>query len=385
MPHIPPTSLHEDHPDITTSQHLDHGPFTTPNVPPTQARQFTRVRTQPSYLHDYVCNSVQQSTSQHWCNLISASQIPNTNLCTISEANSYLEASHKPEWQEAMRKELDALKFNKTWELVPLPPIKKAIGSRWVYKVKLKADGTLERCKARLVAKWYNQKHGEDVDEVFSPVVKMSTVRCIISLAASKHWKLHQLDVNNAFLHGELKEEVYMQVPDGIANPMNYVCGLIKSIYGLRQASRVWFEKLATELFSRGFFQSKNDSSLFICKHHTSITFIAVYVDDMIITSNSEEHINLIKQHLDTIFGIKDLDLLNFFLGIEITYIPEGVVLSQKKFTQELLEHSSVDCSQKAVTPLPLHLKLNSEDGDLFHDPELYRSLLGKLNFLTHT
>lgn len=138
-----------------------------------------------------------------------------------------------------MKKELEALHKNNTWTLVPLPKGKKAIGYRWVYKVKLKSDGSLERCKARLVAKGYNQKHGIDYEEVFSPVIKMSTVRCIISLAASRNWKLHQLDVNNAFLHGELFEEVYMQVPEGVDNPNGYVCKLNKSIYGLKQASRV--------------------------------------------------------------------------------------------------------------------------------------------------
>lgn len=163
-----------------------------------------------------------------------------------------------------MQKELDALSKNKTWDLVPLPPGKKAIGCRWVFKVKLNADGSLERCKARLVAKGYNQKFGVDFTETFSPVVKMSNVRCILSVAASRKWDVFQLDVNNAFLHGDLVEEVYMNVPEGLDNPLNLVCRLRKSLYGLRQASRQWADKLTHELLDQGFVQSKNDYSMFL-------------------------------------------------------------------------------------------------------------------------
>lgn len=143
-----------------------------------------------------------------------------------------------------MQTEIQALHVNNTWELVPLPPRKKENGSRWVFKVKLKYNGTLERCKARFVAKGFNQRFGIDYEETFSPVIKMGTVRTLLSLAASKRWPLHQLDVNNAFFHGSLKEEVYMKVPDGIPNPLNLVCLLKKSLYGLKEASREWHTKL---------------------------------------------------------------------------------------------------------------------------------------------
>ena len=175
------------------------------------------------------------------------------------------------------------------------------------YKVKLKSDGTLERYKAHLVAKGYNQKEGIYYMETFSPVIKMSTVRCILALAASKGWKIFQLNINNAFLHGDLVEEVFMKVPEGLPNPEQQVCLLKKSLYGLKQASRQWFAKLVSELILQGFAQSKNDYSLFIKKQDHHITLAAVYVDDIILTGTDLDSITNLKHHLHTTFSIKDL------------------------------------------------------------------------------
>ena len=143
---------------------------------------------------------------------------------------------------------------NDTWKLVPLPYGKKPIGCKWVYKLKYKSDGSLERYKASLVAKGYSQEYGVDYEETFSPIVKMNTVRCLIALVASKHWDLFQMDVNNAFLHGNLHEEVYMTVSQGLPNPDSLVCILQKSLYGLKQASRQLYAKLTMELNLQGFF-----------------------------------------------------------------------------------------------------------------------------------
>ena len=168
-------------------------------------------------------------------------------------------------WKEAIQKELKALQKNNTWVVVPFPKGKKAIGCRWVYKVKLKANWTLERFKARLVTKGYNQKYGIDFEETFSPMVKMTTVRYLLAITASNKWIVHQLDVNNAFLHEDLHEEVYMTMPEGIQNPKNKVCLLRKSLYGLKQTSKQWHAKLLTELRNLGYDQSKNDYSLMMC------------------------------------------------------------------------------------------------------------------------
>ena len=158
----------------------------------------------------------------------------------LCEPNSFKEAVKVPEWQQAMHLEFEALMSNKTWVLVPPPPNQNIIGCRWVYKLKYKPDGTVERYKARLVAKGFHQTPGFDYFETFSPVVKPTTIRVVLSLALSKNWSIRQLDVHNAFLNGDLSEQVFMTQPPGFVDPSkpNFVCKLTKALYGLKQAPR---------------------------------------------------------------------------------------------------------------------------------------------------
>lgn len=190
----------------------------------------------------------------------------------------------------------------------------------------------------------------------------METIRSVIALAASRGWDLFQIDVNNAFLHGELDEEVYMEVPKGIPNPSNKVCRLRKSLYGIKQASRRWFTKLNFTLVGLGYQQSKIDYSLFLNKSSTSITIIVVYVDDILITGLDQREFQHVKHHHDSYFGIKDLGKLHYFLGLEVSYLPEGIVLSQKRFTAELKD-SGLQDSKPTATPLPLNCKLMPNEG----------------------
>lgn len=164
-----------------------------------------------------------------------------------------------------MDDEFQALVANNTWTVILLPANKKAVDCKWVYKTKLRQDGTEERKKARLVAKGFTQQAGLDYQETFSPVAKLASVKILLAIAASKHWHLHQLDINNAFLHGDLEEEVYMRMPPGYEQQREdgtkLVCKLNKSIYGLKQASRQWNTKLSSFIIFQGFVQSKSDYS----------------------------------------------------------------------------------------------------------------------------
>ncbi|XP_015167013.1 uncharacterized mitochondrial protein AtMg00810-like [Solanum tuberosum] len=230
-----------------------------------------------------------------------------------------------------------------------------------------------------------SKQAGVDYTETFSPVVKMTTIRTLISIVVKQGWKIYQLDVNNAFLHGDLHEEVYMDAPQGLAVASSrLVCKLKKSLYGLKQASRQWYDKLTEALHSRGFEHSVEDYSLFYKKSANSSVYVAVYVDDIVLTGTNLVEINNLKSFLHDTFKIKDLGQLHYFLGFELLYREDGVLISQRKFTTELLKE--FEClSYTAVTaPLECNLKLQAAEGPLT-DPTHYRKLVGKLNFLTHT
>jgi hypothetical protein len=168
-------------------------------------------------------------------NVSNAHRIFSLSISTQIKPKTYAEASRFDCWVQAMNVELIALEKTSTWKLVDLPPHVKPIGCRWVYKIKYHADGSIERYKARLVAKGYNQIEGIDYFDTYSPVAKLTSVRTVIALASVNNWFIHQLDVNNAFPHGELEEDVYMVVPPGvIVSKPNQVCKLVKSLYGLK-------------------------------------------------------------------------------------------------------------------------------------------------------
>jgi hypothetical protein len=306
---------------------------------------------------------------------------------TVTEPPSYkIAAQHSP-WCTAMQEEFAALQKQGTWSLVPPPPHKNIVGCKWVYKLKRHSDGTIARYKARLVAKGFHQQQGVDYDETFSPVVKPPTVRLILSLAVSLNWPLRQLDVKNAFLHGTLKEEVYMAQPQGYIDSTNshYVCKLHKSIYGLKQAPRAWFDSFTTQLLHLGFNASTTDSSLFIYHHKGVIAYLLLYVDDIVLTSNSTSFLDHLILQLSQVFDIKDLGTLHYFLGIQVIRTPENLLLTQTKYASDLLiKHHMVD-SKPAKTPCSPNTRLSLHEGDVLSDPHGYRSLVGALHYLTFT
>ena len=209
-----------------------------------------------------------------------------------------------------MDKELVALEANGTWVLTTLPPNKRALSSKWVYKVKYRPYGSIERYKARLVIRGFQQIKDKDYKHTFSPVAKLTTVRVFIALATAKGWPLHELDINNAFLHGFLDEEVYMYPTEGYDKARaGQVCKLERSLYGLKQASRKWSLELTKFLLKHGFRQSKSDYSLFTHVSQGCSIFILVYVDDLLIIGDDAQSIAHIKQALHETFTIKDLGL----------------------------------------------------------------------------
>jgi Reverse transcriptase (RNA-dependent DNA polymerase) len=171
-----------------------------------------------------------------------------------------------PRWKEAMFEEMRALTKNGTWEIVSRPSGKKTVGSKWVFTVKHNPEGKVDSLKARLVIKGYTQTYSIDYEEIFAPVAKMNIVRTLISCAVNFGWNMHQLDVKNVFLYGDLKEEVYMELPPRFDNEQvaGKVCRLKRSLYGLKQSPRAWFDKFSKIMIKEDYLQSNVDHTMFI-------------------------------------------------------------------------------------------------------------------------
>ena len=261
------------------------------------------------------------------------------SLNTTIIPNIVSKALIKREWKDAMREEMSALEKNKTWEIIERLKGKNIVDCKWIFTLKYKADGSLERRKARLVAKGYTQTYGVNYQETFAPIAKMNTVRILLSLAAHYNWQLLQYDVKNAFLHGDLDKEIYMNIPPIFErNTGNKVCKLKKALYGLKQSPRAWFGRFAKVMKEYGYKQSKGDHTLFI-KHCAARGVIAllVYVDDIIVTRNDEREKHDVKQRLTKEFEIKELGKLLYFLSIEVAYSTQGIFISQQKYVTNLL------------------------------------------------
>ncbi|GJQ98097.1 ribonuclease H-like domain-containing protein [Tanacetum coccineum] len=275
------------------------------------------------------------------------------NYCSITQLNktrepkSYFEASKYHHWTNAMNQEIDALLRNGSWEMVQLPKGRKAIGIKWIYKIKFMSSGEIDGYKARLVAQGFGQNEGINYEEKFSPVVKMV---------------------------------VYMKPPEGYFPSDNKVCRLKKSLYGLKQAPRQWNAKLTSTLIENGFSQSKFDYSLYTKSDKGVFLALLVYVDDIIITGNSISKIEKFKVYLKSKFMIKDLGKFKYFLGIEVVETDKGMCLNKRKYVLDLLSKYGM----LAKTPLMSKLVISNEASG--KDPLLenitdYQKLMGKLRF----
>ena len=303
------------------------------------------------------------------------------------EPKCLTEALNTEHWKLAMQDEFLALQRNNTWSLVPLPTDRQPIGCKWVFKVKENPDGSVHKYKARLVAKGFHQVAGFDFTETFSPVVKHTSIRVILTIALSYGWSIRQIDVNNALLNGDLHEEVYMAQPPGFEDPQHphLVCRLHKSLYGLKQAPRAWFEKLQTALIQFGFVSSKSDQSLFYRVTNDHSTFVLVYVDDILVTGSNKQEIEGLITQISTCFALKDLGHLNYFLGIQVQATDQGFCLSQTKYIKDLLTKAKMHDAKSCSTPMTSGLKLTSFGSDPVSDAQLYRSVVGALQYVTIT
>nr|GEV39619.1 putative zinc finger, CCHC-type [Tanacetum cinerariifolium] len=309
--------------------------------------------------------------SKHFADfsLLSSSALHHALFASM-ESKGFKSAAKDPKWYVAMCDEMAALKQNGTWDLVPRPPWSNVVGWKWVFRTEFHADNTIDKFKARLVAQGFTQVLGLDYSATFSPVVKASTVRIILSLAVLNKWPLHQLDVKNAFLNGNLTDIVYMEQPLGFIDSRvpNHVCRLKKALYGLKQAPRAWFQCLSSFLVGLGFSCSRAYTSLFIFKKDSSILYLLVYVDDIILTGNQPSLIRHFITRLNTEFSITDLGKLNYSLGLQVTYHTSGIFLSQSKYARDIFSRAHLLDAKPVATPLSTSTYFNHSQILLFID-----------------
>jgi Reverse transcriptase (RNA-dependent DNA polymerase) len=309
------------------------------------------------------------------------------HVSSESDPMTFLQANKFSHWRAAMADEINALANNQTWTLVPPPHNQKVIGCKWVFKIKRKSDGSIDRYKARLVAKGFNQVSDVDFEETYSPVVRPTTIRVTISLVLTFNWSIRQLDVSNAFLNEDLLEQVYMTQPQGFidSNNSNHVCLLHKSLYGLCQAPRAWFEKLSSTLIGFGFNASTYDPSMFLAHHQGHVLILLVYVDDIVVTGSDPIQVDQCIQQLNSRFAIRDLRPLHFFLGIEANHNKDGMCLTQTKYLTDLLKRVNMFNCKPCLSPMASSTILSSEGSTACNDPHLYRSVIGALQYATLT
>ncbi|WVZ16676.1 hypothetical protein V8G54_009658 [Vigna mungo] len=267
-------------------------------------------------------------------------------------------------WEFAMKDEMKSLMSNQTWELVELPVGKKALHNKWVYRVKEDHDRS-KRYKARLVVKGFQQKEGVDYTEIFALVVKLNTIRSVLSIVASEGLYLEQLDVKTAFLHGDLDEEIYMHKPEGFLEEKkkNTVCRLKKSLYGLKQAPRQWYKKFESFMHKEGFQKCNADHCCFFKKYKSSYIILLLYVDDMLVAGLDMDEIRSLKQQLSKEFDMNDLGPAKRILGMQITRDKQKCILqlSQAEYINRVLQRFNMRDAKAVSTPLANHFHLSKE------------------------
>ncbi|AAF32440.1 hypothetical protein; 74056-75837 [Arabidopsis thaliana] len=241
--------------------------------------------------------------------------------------------------------------------------------------------------KARLVAKGYVQQYGVDFEEVFAPVARIETIRLLINLAASHGWEIHHLDVKTAFLHGELKETVYVYQPEGFERKgsEDKVYKLNKALYGLRQAPRAWNNKLNHILVELQFLKCSKEPSVYRKEVSKDLLLIAIYVDDLFVTGTNLDIINKFKEEMSSKFEMSNLGKLTYYLGIEVIQHKDGIALNQNRYALKILEEAGmIDCN-RVHTPMEMGLKFSKAEEEEEVDATAYRKNVGCLRYLLHT
>jgi hypothetical protein len=300
------------------------------------------------------------------------------------EPSTFKEAINDPvhgkAWKEAIKSELDSLAKNKTFVLRKRRREMRPITCKWVFKFKYDLTGRIIRHKARLVARGFSQRPGIDYDETFAPVAKFTTIRVLLALAAATDWEIHQMDIKTAFLYGDLDEQIFMELPEGIDADSNTICELRKSLYGLKQAPRVWYQKLDKFLTSKNLqlVRSDADHSLYVGKD----LIIAVYVDDLKIMTSNMELMRQVKESLSKEFEMTDLGEMSHYLGMQIIRDRKNrtIHLNQAAYITKILKKFGMENCVAVSTPMDPKIKLETrKPEEASADKHRYQELIGSL------
>jgi hypothetical protein len=337
-----------------------------------------RIQRAPAYLNDYVTGEgfSDEDIEVNMAQIVSA------------DPSSFEEAKKSSKWRLAMDAEMQAIERNETWQLTELPVGAKKIGVKWIYKTKFNELGEVDKYKARLVAKGYSQQQGVDYTEVYAPVARMDTVRMIIALAAQRGWKIFQLDVKSAFLHGELSEDVYVEQPMGYVQKGNEykVYILQKALYGLKQAPRAWFSIIEAHFVSEGFQRCHSEQTLFVkTSNKGTILIVSIYVDNLIYTGDDDVMMSKFKESMLREFDMSDLGGMRFFLGIEVLQTANGIYICQRKYALDVLKRFGMEDSNVVCSPIVPGSKLHNDEGGVKVNETYFKQIVGSLMYLTTT
>lgn len=338
-----------------------------------------REKRAPKYLQDYLTYSKDNVTkvSVDYCYRA---------VCGVPQ--TYREALMSPEapgWEHAMKEEMDSLKENDTFELTTLPEGRKIVGGRWVYALKENAE-TGKIFKARYVAKGYNQTEGIDYHETFAPTANLTSVRALMQIAAQKDLLVHQMDVKTAYLHAPIEEDIYLEQPEGFEETSDIgdklVCKLKKSLYGLKQSGRNWYELLNDHLEQNNFERNQSDHCVYRKQIENETIIVIIWVDDLIIAASSEDLLNSFKEIMKSKFNMKDLGKISYFLGIQFEQKEGEIKMNQKRYILKMLERFGMSNCKPKATPSELKVECNrneEENNNEIENPKEYRELVGSL------
>ncbi|GKB58681.1 retrovirus-related pol polyprotein from transposon TNT 1-94 [Tanacetum coccineum] len=271
------------------------------------------------------------------------------------------------------------------WELVPHPKSTTIIGTTWVYKNKLDENGVVSRNKARLVAQGYKQQEGIDYDKTYAPVARLEYIKILLAYAYALDFKLFQMNVKSAFLNGFINEEVYVTQPSRFIDfeKPNHVYKLKKALYGLKQAPKAWYDRLKAFLIKHEYNMGMVDNTLFTKKKSSNLIIVQIYINDIIFGSTCQEMCNDFAKIMHDEFEMSMMGELNFFLGLQIKQMEDGIFFNRSKYIKEVLKKFVLEDSKPMKTPMSSDTKLRKDEECESVDSTKYRGMIGSLLYLT--